>query len=261
MSDQASTGRLRICLFGGLATSDDIWVPLIKTLPKGVEILHFRILDAQQCLSTDELNVSMVADQFVAQLSLLPSACTHLIGFSLGSWVAQGVCLRMAKPPTTLTLIGSSAHIYRHGLSVVGEWLGALNHINFDAAVNGIYNWMFNSDTYETIPKLNTYFRQGVRLSGVDASRLRKQLEMVRSFTQGFNLSEINTPTLLLRGESDILFPRHASETIAGLIKGSNFIEVPKAGHAALIENPSFCVKKISQHINDSAPRGECIHD
>lgn len=143
-------GHSRVCLLGGLATSDDIWKPLLNALPSDVEVLHLRMSDAQKALQDQQpLHISSIAKFFAEKLVSSPPAATHLIGFSLGSWIAQGVCLELPHSPRTLTLIGSSAHIYSHGISVVGEWIQAFDQIGFDAAVTGIYNWMFGSDMYE----------------------------------------------------------------------------------------------------------------
>ena len=53
-------------------------------------------------------------------------------------------------------------------------------------------------------------------------------------------LSEIAIPTLLICGEHDAITPADGMKKMASLIKGSELVIVPEAGHISPLENPDY---------------------
>ena len=62
-------------------------------------------------------------------------------------------------------------------------------------------------------------------------------------------LAEIDCPTLILVGREDRLTPPAEMRAMAEAIAGSQYVEIPDAGHLAPLENPRAVGKAITEFL------------
>ena len=96
---------------------------------------------------------------------------------------------------------------------------------------------LFSSATQQRDPQLIATTRDtilGTRPDAIAAAQ-RGMAERIDFQT---DLPSINVPTLLLCGQDDVITPSVEMRVMAGSIPGSEFVEIPAAGHLPPLENP-----------------------
>ena len=76
---------------------------------------------------------------------------------------------------------------------------------------------------------------------------------LTRFHTAEFDVRSISAPTLVLYGEQDAGFIRRQSALLADRIPDAELVEVPRAGHAANLDNPEFVTERIRAFLTERA--------
>jgi len=161
----------------------------------------------------------------------------HLVGLSLGGWLAAELAVRDTSRLASLTLVGS-AGIYVKDVPQIDAFL--------------------RSDEQ----RIRDFFYDQKLAEAVIAKALAPELEDVnlknRLVTaklvwqpRGYDphlskwLHRIDVPTLLLWGDTDRLYPAPYAEAFRRLIPGSRAVVFPECGHMPNIEKPDEFVAEI----------------
>jgi pimeloyl-ACP methyl ester carboxylesterase len=203
--------------------------------------------------------VEDLADDAIAILDDYGIAKAHLIGMSLGGYIAQMLTVARAERVASLTLIASEP------LGWDGE---ALPHISQDFldhfGLLGSLDW---SDR----KAVNDFLVETQRLcagswgefdQGRESARIEQVLSRTNSIASMFNhgavtsredwtgrFREISCPTLVLHGEEDPILPVENGRAIAGGITGASLTVLPKVGHEIPRPSISDIVDQIAGHV------------
>ena len=178
-------------------------------------------------------------------LDTLEDEKIHLVGNSLGGWVALEVAVRSTARIETLTLVSPA------GIHVAGVSKG------------DIFLWSEEERAY------NTFFDRGIaeaRLAKV-ATEEESEISLKNHFTTAkiawhprfYNpelqkwLHRVSVPTLLLWGDSDKIFPPVYGEAMQKLIPGSRLKVIPECGHLPQQEKLDTFVASVLEHTNGAA--------
>lgn len=147
----------------------------------------------------------------------------HLVGNSLGGWLASEIAVRSSDRLKTLTLVSAA------GLRVKGVPMG------------DIFMWS------EEERARNTFFDQTLaeQRLGANLSDAEKDIALQNFFTTGklswnprFHnpdlikwLHRIKVPTMILWGDADKIFPPAYGEAYKAAIPGSELRIIPQCGH------------------------------
>lgn len=187
-------------------------------------------------------NMSDMAFFYLDLIEELDLRDFHLVGNSLGGWLASEVAVRSAHRLKTLTLVSAA------GLRVVGVPMGDL------------FMWS------EEERARNTFYDQSMaeeRLA-VTLSDEEKDVQLQNYFTTGklswsprFHnpdlekwLHRIKVPTMIMWGDSDKVFPPVYGEAYQAAIPGSELRIIPQCGHLPHQEKlPEFlaCIDDITR--------------
>jgi pimeloyl-ACP methyl ester carboxylesterase len=204
-------------------------------------------------------SVEDLADDAIAILDDYGIAKAHLIGMSLGGYIAQMLTVARAERVASLTLIASEP------LGWDGE---ALPHISQDFldhfGLLGSLDW---SDR----KAVNDFLVETQRLcagswgefdQGRESARIEQVLSRTNSIASMFNhgavtsredwtgrFREISCPTLVLHGEEDPILPVENGRAIAGGITGTSLTVLPKVGHEIPRPSISDIVDQIAGHV------------
>jgi len=204
-------------------------------------------------------SVEDLADDAIAILDDYGIAKAHLIGMSLGGYIAQMLTVARAERVASLTLIASEP------LGWDGE---ALPHISQDFldhfGLLGSLDW---SDR----KAVNDFLVETQRLcagswgefdQGRESARIEQVLSRTNSIASMFNhgavtsredwtgrFREISCPTLVLHGEEDPILPVENGRAIAGGITGASLTVLPKVGHEIPRPSISDIVDQIAGHV------------
>ena len=179
------------------------------------------------------------ADDAAAVLKALDISKAHVVGISMGGFIAIELTLRhpelVDKLVLTATSAGGSTHVQASPLfqAMLGSRSaetdpGEIARRTYTAIMGPGYaeshptelNRIADTARYKP-QKVEGYFRQLQACLGHDASS---------------RLSQIEVPTLVVHGTEDPLVPTENGKNLAAHIKGAKLILYPNTGHIPIIE-------------------------
>jgi len=206
-----------------------VWLPFMAALSERYDVIvpdhpGFGRSDRPEWL--DQL--SDLAYFYLDFLEGLDLEHVHLVGNSLGGWLAAEVAVRNTSRLQTLTLIGAA------GIFVKGVPRGDLFIWTPEQRVRNLFVDQTMAEARLAQPMTEEQADIAIKneLSTADlAWQPRFHDPQLRKW-----LHRIDIPTLLVWGDSDKLFPREYGEDYQRLIKGSTLEVIPSCGHLPHVE-------------------------
>jgi pimeloyl-ACP methyl ester carboxylesterase len=169
----------------------------------------------------------------------------HIVGLSLGGWIAAELATRDTSRIATCTLM-AAAGIFVEGAEHLDIFLvspedRARRMFHDPAKAETVIARMLDPDYADAVSKnQETTARLIWQPRGYDP-HLRKWLH------------RIDRPTLALWGESDVVFPPVYAGEYAKLIPGAKAVVLPECGHLPNVEQPDAAVAAIVDFIDAQA--------
>lgn len=184
----------------------------------------------------------LLAQDLIALLDVLDIESAHLVGFSLGSCTAQEAMLmapdrvRSAVLLSTWSRSALEHHVRRHYESRKF----ALEHGPMDVFRKFAF-WMWSpslvDEEYERICELETFLAS---VSGsADVSGFIGHFAADIEHDTLDRLPQIQSPTLVIHGDEDLITRPAYNRRVAEAIPGSEYVVVERAGHLAFLEQPA----------------------
>ena len=171
---------------------------------------------------------------FLEQLDL---EGVHLVGLSLGGWLAAELAVRNTSRLASLTLVGS-AGIYVKDVPQIDTFLRGDEQ--------RIRDFFYDQTLAETvIARTLTPELEDINLK--NRLTTAKLVWQPRGYDPHLHkwLHRIDVPTLLLWGEADRLYPKEYAEAFRRLIPGSRAVVFPECGHIPTIEKADDFVAEV----------------
>ena len=151
----------------------------------------------------------------------------HLMGTSLGGWVAAEMAVRSTARLASLTLVGAV------GITAGGEPIPDIFRMPDDENLRRFY-----ADQERAARRLADLARADMSIAGKNRATVTRLAYRPRFHNPGLAkwLHRIDVPTLLLWGAEDGLVPPKFGEAYRALIPGSRLVVLPQAGHAPFDE-------------------------
>ncbi len=216
-----------------------IWLPFLDKLAQRFDVLApehpgFGRSDTPSWLD----NLSDLAYFYLDVLEALELERVHLVGHSIGGWIAAELGVRSTARLKTLTLV-SSAGIHLKNVPQVDAFLQ-----NEEQGLRAFFHDQAIADRLLAQP----------RSPEQDDIALKNRFTTAKLIWQprGYNphlykwLHRIDVPSLILWGESDRLLPRAYAEEFHRLIPGSKIVVLPACGHLPNIEKPDEFVSTLT---------------
>jgi pimeloyl-ACP methyl ester carboxylesterase len=172
--------------------------------------------------------VSDLANFYLEFMDALDLRAVHLVGLSLGGWVAADLAVRNAGRLASLTLMDAPG-IYVAGVKPYDPFL-----LSDEQAVREIYFDQKRAD--EAVARVLSPENEDVRLANQRiVAKLAWQPRFHDPQLQRW-LHRIRIPTLILWGENDRMFPPAYGEAWHTAITGSRLVVLPRCGHLPIQE-------------------------
>jgi pimeloyl-ACP methyl ester carboxylesterase len=236
---RGGAGSPLVILHGASGAS---WPPFMQQLAQKFDVIAPEHPGFGESDTPDWLdNIHDLAYFYLDLLDELKLKRVHLVGLSLGGWIAAELAVRSTQRLASLTLAGAA------GLYVAGvEQLDAF----------------LRTDEQ----RLRDFFHDPKQADEMIARVLRPELEdvalknrtIVAKLTwqpRGHDphlskwLHRIDVPTLLIWGDHDRMFPKEHALAYARLIPGAKVVIVPQCGHVPQIEKPDVFVAAIENFL------------
>jgi pimeloyl-ACP methyl ester carboxylesterase len=203
--------------------------------------------------------VEDLADDAIAILDDYGIGKAHLIGMSLGGYIAQMLAVARPERVFSLTLIASEP------LGWDGETLPHISQDFLDHfGLLGSLDWSDRKAVNDFLVETRRLCagKWGEFDHGRESARVEQVLSRTNSIASMFNhgalinredwtgrFREINCPTLVLHGEEDPILPVENGRAIAAGISGASLKVLPKAGHELPHPSISAIVHQIALHV------------
>ena len=225
--------------------SGPAWLPYMAKLAANYDVIAPEHPGFGESESPDWLdNIHDLAYYYLDFLEQLDLRNVHLVGISLGGWMAAELAVRNTERLASLTLSGA-AGMYVKGVEQIDTFLRTdeqrLRDYFFD-----------QKKADEMIARV---------LSPEQEDRALKHRTIVAKLTwqpRGHDphlekwLHRIDVPTLLIWGDHDRLFPKEHAFAYQKLIPGSKAVIVPECGHVPQAEKPDAFLAEFEAFIGAS---------
>jgi pimeloyl-ACP methyl ester carboxylesterase len=178
-----------------------------------------------------------------ALLDALGLERVHLVGYSLGGWIAAELAVFYPRRFESLSLITPI------GLRIPGKPLADVFTMDPETLFMTLFNDPSNAaqilPDFESLEEIEHQFGEAATLARIAWNpRFDPKLER--------RLERISCPTLVVRAENDRLVPNEMAERYAEVISGARIETVPGTGHALIVEQPQQTADVVSAFIRET---------
>jgi pimeloyl-ACP methyl ester carboxylesterase len=218
------------------------WLPFLDKLSQNFDVIAPEHPGFGESDTPDWLdNIHDLAYFYLDLLATLELEGVHLVGNSLGGWIAAELAVRSTRRLASLTLAGSA------GLHVAGvEQLDSFL-VSDEARLRGFFHDPKKAD--EMIARVLRAEAEDTTLK--NRAIVAKLSWQPRSHDPHLHkwLHRIDLPTLLVWGDTDRLFPKEHALAYRRAIPGAKLVIISQCGHVPQIEQPDAFVSALSKFI------------
>jgi non-heme chloroperoxidase len=180
-----------------------------------------------------DYSIETFAADALALLDALSIKRAAVVGHSFGTFVARGAAIAGPQRVSRMVLIGSG---YSGANQVTREVQAGLRDLSDPVPIEFARDFQA-STAFAPLPE--AFFERLVVESLKLPARLwRAVFDGIIAYDDTARLGQIRTPTLIVWGEQDGLFPRTDQDRLLSAIPGSRLIVYPETGHCPNWERP-----------------------
>ena len=164
----------------------------------------------------------------------------HLMGTSLGGWIAAEMAVRATARLASLTLVGAV------GITAQGETIPDIFRMPVEENLRRFY-----ADQERAARRVGDVAKADMRLVAKNQATVTRLAYRPRFYNPDLSkwLHRIDVPTLLIWGAEDGLVPPAFGEAYRALIPGATLVVLPAAGHAPFDEQKDAFLVAFSEFI------------
>ncbi|SDK34196.1 alpha/beta fold hydrolase [Nonomuraea jiangxiensis] len=219
--------RPPIVLLHGRAATSVMWLPNLAALAERRRVYAVDLL-GEGGLSVQTAPIRHAGDQAAwldTVLERLGIGAAHLVGVSIGGWLACNQAVRAAARVASITLLEPAATLARLPLAVLLRTIPVALPVIAERALPGFLRWTNSGDSYDEDDPVAKVIEANLRL-------YRTALPPPARFTDG-QLRSIAVPALVVIGGRSVMHdPGEAYERARAFIPGVQAELWPHATHA-----------------------------
>jgi pimeloyl-ACP methyl ester carboxylesterase len=178
----------------------------------------------------------MMADDYAALMDELGIKQARVVGCSLGSVIAQQLCLRHPEKVKSAILMCTWARQDRFGLTTWEHMMKCKEHFSAGDFMHYVHMliftkpWFDNDDCWKAIQDGNASAGDNPNPQPVHAMHAQAAAAMTHNTLD--QLQNVKCPVLVIGGKNDVFTPRWMGEETAAAIPGAELHLYDNAGHA-----------------------------
>jgi len=166
----------------------------------------------------------------------------HIVGNSLGGHIAQLYILKNPEKVISLTLTGSSG-LFENAMGSTFPKRGNYDFIKTKTESTFYDPVIATKEMVDEVFETVNDRSKAIKVVAMAKSAIRNNLEGL--------IGAINSPTLLVWGNQDIITPPFVGEKFHELIPNSKLVKIDKCGHAPMMEQPEEFNDILESFLND----------
>ena len=251
-----------VLLIQGVGAVGGAWRPQVEALSDRYRVITFdnRGIGASE-ITDGTLSIESMADDAVAILDAEGIARCHVVGHSMGGLIAAQIALTSPRRVQTLALLctfpdGRTATRLTRGTVLGGlrTRIGTrvMRRTAFLSLVLSRSLMQDSAARAEMAERMAALFERDV----ADQPRIiTRQLRAMSRYDPRWRIRFLSSiPTMVVSGAEDRIARPEYGRALAAAIPGSVYLELPRAGHAVPIEDPTLINRLLSDHMRLSIP-------
>jgi 3-oxoadipate enol-lactonase len=232
----------------GLTLDHRFWQSQIRGLSSEFQVIVFDNRDTGQT-KTDitEYGIDDLADDIANLLDELKIEKVHLLGFSMGGFIAQSFAARYPQKLKSLILAGTTAKVSNRTRRVTVNWLTVSAHLSREDALKEMFLWVYSTKFYEDDTNWRKLLDAFLNMPPSQTpEQFQRQAKSLKETDLTHYAKQIKTPTLVLVGTEERVFTVQDCKDLAGLIEGAELHVFEGLAHNFCVEDPRTVNQEIA---------------
>lgn len=240
--------RPPVMLIHGVGADGTSWDQIAPALSPEFRVLR---LDLRGHGRSGPVDGALTLDDFVRDVIDVLDACVvptaHIVGFSLGGMIAQGIALQHAARVRRLVLLSAVAGRSAEERARVQARLAILQEQGVAAITGAAQERWFTPDFIARNPDLVA--RRMRQLQENHAPSYAAAYTVFSTSDLGEQLHAIRAPTLIATGEHDVGSNARMARFMHAQIAGSRLEILPGLRHSILVEAPELITRLVHDYL------------
>ncbi|MFN7096174.1 MAG: alpha/beta fold hydrolase [Gammaproteobacteria bacterium] len=246
-------------LLGGLTRDHTIWRKMIPKLSLNYKVIAIDNRDAGQSTTiNDKYSIADLAEDIADLLQGLELAPLHVIGHSMGGFMAIHLAAKYPHLVKTLVLCSTSEKQVSAGTEYLKNRIRLIDaQPNDNATTASRDNVIAVMDKlYAAESLLSKQFVEEVIAHETSnkypqsASSFKRQAQACIEHDASHLLNDIRCPTLIITGEKDKYYTPELAHNLASKFENGKVIIIPNAAHMIQIEQPELVYSAFNDFIS-----------
>jgi pimeloyl-ACP methyl ester carboxylesterase len=247
-----------LLLIAGFGVGHWIWFRQVPVLSRRFRTIVFD--NRGIGLSSDgphAYTIETLADDAAALVRALGQGSAHIVGASMGGFIAQELALRHPECVRTLVLACTSFGGPNHipASPEVLRLFFSPTDLNSEERIRQGRDIAFSREFIATHPEIVETVIQLRLAHPVSERTFQRQVQAVLGFNAEERVGKITAPTLVMAAAEDVLIPAENSRRLAARIPGARLLILERGGHAFFIERPEEFNQAITDFIAEVTAR------
>jgi pimeloyl-ACP methyl ester carboxylesterase len=243
-----------LMLVAGLASDSQSWQPVLEQLSRHYRVIVFDNRGVGRTRPQEAgMSIQQIADDCVALIRHLGLPSVNLLGHSMGGFVAIDCAVRHPEYVLNLILAGTSAFNTERNNALFLDWASYMEDgMDPERWFRNIFYWIFSSRFFNDKDVLNDALRFAIEYPYPQSKAgFKKQVNAIKEFNCLEGLSGINTKTMVLCGEEDLLYPPEETVTTLDAIPNAVFAIIEHAAHSMHMEKPDEFIGVVREFLEN----------
>lgn len=242
-----------LLLIMGLGSSARLWTWFKPLLEKRFRVITFDNRGAGRTdKPKDDYSTDLFADDTRALIAAMGLNRCHVMGISMGGMIAQKLALRHPKVVDRLILGCTFPNFnYAPPDASVPEKMNAAMLLPQPQRIDIALSFMFSKSFLEKNPQRIASLKPLIILDQKDQGMdgFVRQFMACAGHDTMAELKNINSPTLVITGDADVMAPPENSRLLASEIPSARLVEIPDAGHAFFLEESELVAEEVAKFL------------